>query len=429
MAMAGSLEAREGSGYSGGGLSDAEEAAVLRMKESGSCQGVERGGHMEEGGSQGLDEGFSDVWRENDRAGREVNGAGGVAEGEEESVLVRENGMALESEDVEEEEEESPAVINFREDHHEASGSPAAVVTSDETHENVAYVQEKRNREDVDDEKPSSPLKEAPDVIVSSQGKENGKGGFIASLLRRGRKGGAGGDEGKRDGFSRGFSKVRYTYQSSGVRKTMVMTPEGMATEEEEQMRPDISTSRPSVDEEEVTPAAECNANYSPPAHSLHEDDDRGVFKDAIGDERGAESSEDNGGVFYDAKENGSEGAVSNGSFSASDRHGGMEDSNNEASSRMMMETADVDVNVLSGRQVETKHSVSSRKKKSFVEKGRAPPDGFCSGRDLMMNADSLIGAERAHDSKRDGYITSRLFAKPLAGRVFSSILLLDPFR
>lgn len=190
MAMAGSLEAREGSGYSGGGLSDAEEAAVLRMKESVSCQGVERGGHMEEGGSQGLGEGFSD--RENDRPGRELNGAGGVAEDEEESVLVRENGMPLESEDVE---EESPAVINFREDHHEASGSPA-VVTSDETHENVAYVQEDRNGENVDDEKSSSPLKETPDVIVSSQGKENGKGGFIASLLRRGRKGGLGGDEG-----------------------------------------------------------------------------------------------------------------------------------------------------------------------------------------------------------------------------------------
>lgn len=428
MAMAGALEAREGSGYGGGALSDAEEAAVLRMNESVSCQGVEGGGHMEEGGSQGLDEGFSDVWRENDRPSRELNGAGGLAEDEEESVLVRENGMALESEDVEE--EGSPAVINFREDHHEVSGSPAAV-TSDETppHENVAYVQETRDGENVDDEKSSSPLKETPDVIVSSHGKENGKGGFIASLLRRGRKGGGGGDEGKRDGFSRGFSKVRYTYQSSGVRKTMVMTPEGMATEEEGQMRPDITTSRPSVDGEEVTPAAECHANYSPPAHSLHEDDDRGVFKDAIGDERGAESSEENGGVFYDAKENGSEGAVSNGSFSASDRLGGMEDYNNEGSSRMMMETADVDVNVLSGRQVETKHSVSSRKKKSFVEKGRAPPDGFCSGRDLMMNADSLIGAERAHDSKRDGYITSRLFAKPLAGRVFASILLLDPFR
>lgn len=428
MAMAGSLEAREGSGFSGGGLSDVEEAAVLRMKESVSCQGVESGGRMEDGGSQGLDEGFSDVWRENDRPSGELNGAGGVAEGEE-SVLARENGMASESEDVEEE-KESPALINFREDHREASGSPA-IVTSDGTpHENVAYVQDERNGENVDDEKPSSPLKEAPDVIVSSQGKENGKGGFIASLLRRGRKGGGGGDEGKRDGFSRGFSKVRYTYQSSGVRKTMVMTPEGMATEEEEQMRPDITTSRPSAEEEEeVAPAAQCNSNYSPPAHSLHEDDDRGVFKDAIRDERGAESSEDNGGVFYDAKENGSEGAVSNGSFSASDRHGGIEDYNNEASSRMTMETPDVDVNVLSGRQVETKHSVSSRKKKSFVEKGRMPPDEFCSGRDLMMNADSLIGAERAHDSKRDGYITSRLFAKPIAGRVFSSILLLDPFR
>ena len=63
------------------------------------------------------------------------------------------------------------------------------------------------------------------------------------------------------------------------------------------------------------------------------------------------------------------------------------------------------------------KRSTLFSKRKNSPAENVAPPDTQVPIKS-QLHADFVLGADRAHDSRREGYITSRLFAKPLSGRV-----------
>lgn len=82
-------------------------------------------------------------------------------------------------------------------------------------------------------------------------------------------------------------------------------------------------------------------------------------------------------------------------------------------------EDSDVEEARLKGRKEGHRRHLYSRRKKSAAEKV-APVDAQQLPVRSQLHEDFVVGAERSHDSRRDGYITSRLFAKPLSGRVRS---------
>ena len=82
---------------------------------------------------------------------------------------------------------------------------------------------------------------------------------------------------------------------------------------------------------------------------------------------------------------------------------------------------ADASLGALSARKDALLRQPSSKRKKSAAHEV-APVDAQQLPVKSQLHTDFVLGADRGHDARRDGYITSRLFAKPLAGRVRPSI-------
>ncbi|KAG0605425.1 hypothetical protein M758_9G057900 [Ceratodon purpureus] len=191
-------------------------------------------------------------------------------------------------------------------------------------------------------------------------------------------------DDGSRDGFPRGFSAV-----SSSRLGSRRMVASGEITREE-------SLDRGKDGTEEIMMTPEMDSSRSLAIYFDSEQMDRS-------------SLIDDSPVYGSVR---TELTPELGSFHVGQGNGGGESDDSDVEEARL----DASLGALSARKGNHKRHLFSKRKKSAAEKV-APVDGQQLPIKSQLHADFVLGAERAHESRREGYITSRLFAKPMSGR------------